>query len=711
MAGHNNVIISGATATAVSTNNGSICGTKFDDVNGNGRQDAGEPGIKGWQITIGDLTVTTDENGNYCFTDLKAGDYTIKEVMQTGWEQTAPPPGHHTVTLAAGQNLVGRSFGNRRVVSDTPVKTGGICGIKFNDLNGNGARDPGEPGLPGWQIHISGPTDTSVITNSQGNYCVMGLLPGIYTIAEVEQPGWVQTTPPSGHHSLAVAADHGYGDKNFGNRRVTSDTPVKPDGPISVGPISVNPNAIMLAQLGSICGTKFNDANRNGVRDPGEPGLSGWQVTISGPADSTVVTDAQGNYCFTGLNPGTYTISEVMQSGWMQTAPSSPANYTVVLADGQNVDNRNFGNWRSPAFPSAISGTKFNDANGNGVRDPGEPGLSGWQIHISGSQTSMSGSVSFSVITDAQGNYLFNGLWPGTYTIAEVGQLGWAQTAPSSGFYTVGLASGQGLGGKNFGNRRITPDTTVVVGTGTVERLRSRTDEAPRQLEKLMEAYRNRRMDAFMGYFAPDFRGNRDEIRRNTEKDWDVFSSIDIEVIPVHVIPNERTVEIEFNWRNNSRYRNGAMAERQGRSRIEFRPGAAIFDRWGIIAIEGDPILGAGFDHAPKPRVISYSPRGGQSGVALNEAVVFDFTMDMDPGSLRTALTIDPAIDLTYDAIGRRFTVKPQTVWRANTSYTVTLTDAAASTTGAPLDDVVEFSFRTVDDATSSDPTAGSPAW
>jgi hypothetical protein len=109
--------------------------------------------------------------------------------------------------------------------------------------------------------------------------------------------------------------------------------------------------------------------------------------------------------------------------------------------------------------------------------------------------------------------------------------------------------------------------------------------------------------------------------------------------------------------------------------------------------------------------VISYSPRNGQSGVALDEAAAFDFLMDMDPGSFRSALTIDPAIDLTYDAIGHRFSVKPQSVWRANTSYTVKLTNAAASTTGAPLDGVVEFAFRTIDDAMSSDPTAGSPAW
>lgn len=237
---------------------------------------------------------------------------------------------------------------------------------------------------------------------------------------------------------------------------------------------------------------------------------------------------------------------------------------------------------------------------------------------------------------------------------------------------------------------------------------------APKQLENLMNAYRNRRMDAFLGFFAPDFRGNRDELRRNAEKDWDLFHNIDISVMPMRVIPNKQNVEIEFEWRNSSLYRNGTAAERRGRSRIEFRPGAAIFDRWGIVAIEGDPFLGVGLDFAPKPRVISYSPRGGQSEIALDEAVVFDFSMDMDPGSLRHALTISPAIDLSYDVFGRRFSVKPQSGWRANTSYTVKLTSAATDMTGAPLEAATEFTFQTIgavndQGSAGQSPDAGSP--
>jgi hypothetical protein len=46
-------------------------------------------------------------------------------------------------------------------------------------------------------------------------------------------------------------------------------------------------------------------------------------VTISGPVSQSVVTDGDGNYSFTGLNPGIYTVCVAPPMGWPQTLPSS----------------------------------------------------------------------------------------------------------------------------------------------------------------------------------------------------------------------------------------------------------------------------------------------------------------------------------------------------------------------------------------------------
>lgn len=55
-------------------------------------------------------------------------------------------------------------------------------------------------------------------------------------------------------------------------------------------------------------GTVFTDANNNQSPDPGE-GFQGATVTLSGPYSGTVATDSSGEYSFTLLPVGDYTIS------------------------------------------------------------------------------------------------------------------------------------------------------------------------------------------------------------------------------------------------------------------------------------------------------------------------------------------------------------------------------------------------------------------
>ncbi|MCK4460337.1 MAG: T9SS type A sorting domain-containing protein [candidate division Zixibacteria bacterium] len=73
---------------------GSICGTKFNDLNGNGIQDVGEEGLPNWTITLDDedqsYTQVTGPNGEYCFTELASGHYSVYEMNQAGWTQMYP---------------------------------------------------------------------------------------------------------------------------------------------------------------------------------------------------------------------------------------------------------------------------------------------------------------------------------------------------------------------------------------------------------------------------------------------------------------------------------------------------------------------------------------------------------------------------------------------------------------------------------------------
>ncbi len=57
----------------------------------------------------------------------------------------------------------------------------------------------------------------------------------------------------------------------------------------------------------------------------------------------STVTSANGAYSFTNMTPDTYIVREVLKSGWKLIAPS-PNFYSVSLASGAVVNNRNFGN-------------------------------------------------------------------------------------------------------------------------------------------------------------------------------------------------------------------------------------------------------------------------------------------------------------------------------------------------------------------------------
>ncbi|MGB7001330.1 MAG: SdrD B-like domain-containing protein, partial [Halobacteriota archaeon] len=194
--------------------------------------------------------------------------------------------------------------------------------MKFNDLNGNGVKDPGEPGLPGWTIYndsnnngVFDPGELNVTTGAGGAYSFDNLEPGTYKICEVVKDGWAQTSTPICYDiTLTDTSSTG---NDFGNRGALS-----------------------------ISGIKFNDLNGNGVKDPGEPGLSGWTINLEQPAGTVIkstTTAADGSYTFTYLDPGTYTVSEELQPGWAQTCPAAPGTYSVILTDTSATD-KDFGN-------------------------------------------------------------------------------------------------------------------------------------------------------------------------------------------------------------------------------------------------------------------------------------------------------------------------------------------------------------------------------
>jgi hypothetical protein len=126
---------------------GSISGVKWKDLDKDGVKDAGEDLLSGWTIFLdadndgildaGERTDVTDVNGAYSFSVTPdankntAGNdpYIVREVLQSGWTQTAPASGFYSVTITAlTPTATNRDFGNFICINPTiSASIGNIC--------------------------------------------------------------------------------------------------------------------------------------------------------------------------------------------------------------------------------------------------------------------------------------------------------------------------------------------------------------------------------------------------------------------------------------------------------------------------------------------------------------------------------------------------------------------------------------------------------
>jgi hypothetical protein len=208
------------------------------------------------------------------------------------------------------------------------------------------------------------------------------------------------------------------------------------------------------ADNASVAGMAFNDVDADGVRDAGEATLANVRVYADadkdGVFDSTeksALTDAAGNYKITGLAAGSHRVRQVLPAGFRVSSPAA-GYHTVTLTAGQAVTARNFADTQK----ALISGTAFNDLNGNARRDAGEPALASRRVFLDADKDGIFDSTERSMLTDAAGNYAFKDLTAGTYRVREVLPAGWRRTAPASNFYDLTLASGGSATGRSFGS-------------------------------------------------------------------------------------------------------------------------------------------------------------------------------------------------------------------------------------------------------------------
>jgi hypothetical protein len=299
----------------------------------------------------------------------------------------------------------------------------------FQDTNGNSIVDPGEAGLAGWTVFLDqnhngmpDPGERTVATDAGGNFVFTGVGPGTYRLREVALNGWMQTTTNPGDITASSGSD-------------------------------VSGNLFGDFQRATVSGQVFNDLNAEGVHDPGEPGLSQWTIFLDAnndgnfdPGEPSTTTDANGNFAFASLGPGSYSVRQVIVNGWSQSTLNPTA---VALTSGGNITNLLFGNFQG----ASIRGQVFEDTNGNGVKDSIDSGLADRTVFLDQNSNNVLDADEPSVTTDAGGNYSFTLLRPGTYTVREIVSSIWTQTTPNPG--SIPAPSGSTASGVNFGSFRL----------------------------------------------------------------------------------------------------------------------------------------------------------------------------------------------------------------------------------------------------------------
>ena len=415
----------------------------WNDTDGDGVQDAGEPGIPGVLVTLTGvtgnntpvtLTATTDANGKYTFNDLIPGTYKVTFTKPAGFGASPKDLGGND-TADSDADPVSGMTGNYTLVSgeNNPTVDAGFYGLAsignyvWEDKNANGVQDGGETPIAGVLVTLTGTTGSGTpitltkTTDANGLYLFDNLQPGTYKLTFATPTGGFKPT----------YANQGTNDGVDSDASVTTGETVDEILTSGENNLTYDAGFYKPASLGDFV---FEDKNGNGIQDAGELGIAGVLVTLTGTTGNgtlvtlTATTDANGKYIFTDLVPGTYKVTFGTPAGGFKPtyvnqgtddaidSDADPLNALMsvneVLESGENNLTYDAGFYK----PASLGDFVFEDKNGNGIQDAGEPGIAGVTVTLTGT-TGNGTPVTLTATTDANGKYVFTDLVPGTYKV------------------------------------------------------------------------------------------------------------------------------------------------------------------------------------------------------------------------------------------------------------------------------------------------------
>jgi hypothetical protein len=431
------------------------------------------------QVTLTDTataTASTSGSGNFTsqvatsasaqitvvYTYIPFSSYTIVDT---------PPPGYLDGLLSSGGSQIPGSVGKHSIAvtlvnpnsannNFAELQPASVAGTVYLDKHQDGLKDADDPGIGGVTLTLKGTNDIGSVnltttTGGDGTYQFGNLRPGSYSVTE---------TPPGGY--LPGAENLGSAGGIIGSNQFVGIG-------LSNNVQGTGYNFGEVLPPGSLAGFVYLDSHNNGFKDPGESGIAGVAVTLTGTdnlgkaVNASAMTGSDGSYQFTNVRPGTYTLTETPPAHYLQGEDRIGSIGGIAGVDvfssinvfpGAVGVNYNFGQ----LLPGSLAGFVYLDSNNNGIKDPGESGIAGVTLTITGTDN-LGNAVSTAQTTASDGSYQFTNIRPGTYTLTETPPAHYLQGEDRIGsiggiagvdvFSSIAVASGAAGLNYNFGHQ------------------------------------------------------------------------------------------------------------------------------------------------------------------------------------------------------------------------------------------------------------------
>ena len=399
----------------------------WDDLNANGIQDVGEPGIDNVTVKLYNEsfvlinTTNTSAGGYYGFGPLEPNTtYYIEFVLPIGYvfspryQTTYTNDSNANETTGWTDAIITPTSGLVNITIDAGLyRPASLGNYVWNDQDGNGVQDPGITGIADVNVTLFNSTGVKIattITNRTGFYQFTNLTPGDY---------YVVFDPPTGFNFSPK--DNGPDDRDNDANATGRTDPIT----LASGENNDTIDAALFEGTG-LGDFVWEDLNANGIQDDGEPGIENVTVNLyneSFDSINTTTTDDLGLYGFTNLPPATgYYIEFVLPDGYI-VSPRYQTTYTndsnanatgwtalITTPDSGQINNTiDAGLYREASIGDFV----WFDINGDGVQDAGEPGLGNITVIL----LNGTGVEIATTMTNASGYYNFSGLPAGNYTV------------------------------------------------------------------------------------------------------------------------------------------------------------------------------------------------------------------------------------------------------------------------------------------------------